>query len=248
MLHVTNNTMKKSALTILVLLILSTIGCGDAYKANKITHEETDTPLACDRENNQYYDFIDTKQCIRPTTYEQLYVLDKFRRMNELAAEDPEKTIEIQINFKHYPTAEEFKAIIDESVERVTYIGMFYPNFANGSGFPTYIRDESITKEQAFQHVMDKNMASAVQLGLEELMIESYGEFNDTMLDGYQIQGARLTMKQGDIADWWLKHISLIRVIQTIISDFDHVQTIFKPDEKVGPEDQSIDWEGVENE
>ncbi len=47
MLHVTNNTMKKSALTILVLLILSTIGCGDAYKAdsnNNIPDENTPCP------------------------------------------------------------------------------------------------------------------------------------------------------------------------------------------------------------
>lgn len=244
MLHVTNTTMKKTTLTILVLLILALSGCGNTYKANN-TNNETNTPLGCDRENNQYYDFIDTKQCIQPTTYEQLYLLDKFRRVNELAAEDPDKVIEIQINFKHYPTAEEFEAILDDSVERVTYIGMFYPNFANGFGFPTYIRDESITKEQAYQHVMAENRASIIQLSLDELMIESYGEFTDSMLNGYQIQGARLTMKQGNIAEWWLKHISLIRVIQTIISDFDHAQTIFKPDEKIGPEEQMIDWEGV---
>jgi hypothetical protein len=174
-------------------------------------------------------------------------VLDKFRRINELAAEDPEKVIKIQVNFKHYPTAEEFEALIDESVERVTYIGMFYPNIANGSGFPTYIRDESITKEQALQHVLDENKVSAIQW-YDHSFAEHYDEFNDSMLDGYQIQGARLTMKQGDLPDWWLKHNSLVRVIQPIISDFDHVQTIFKPDEKIGPEDQSIDWEGVSNE
>ena len=245
--------MKKTTLIIatMALFIFASAGCEETNTAssenenNNVVALETNTPLGCDRDNNRYYDFIETKECLRPTTYEQLYLLDRFRRVNELAAEDPEKVIEIQVNFKHYPTAEEFDALLDENVDRVTYIGMFYPNFANGSGFPTYIRDESITKEQAFQYVMDESRASAVQLSLEELMIESYGEFNDSMLDGYQIQGARLTMKQGDIADWWLKHISLVRVIQTIISDFDHAQTIFKPEEKIGLEEQTIDWEGV---
>ena len=244
--------MKKTTLVIatMALFIFASAGCEETNTAssenenNNAVALETNTPLGCDHDNDRYYDFIETKECLRPTTYEQLYLLDRFRRVNELAAEDPEKVIEIQVNFKHYPTAEEFDALLDENVDRVTYIGMFYPNFANGSGFPTYIRDESITKEQAFQYVMDENRESIIHWH-DHSFSEHYGKFNDSMLDGYQIQGARLTMKQGDIADWWLKHISLVRVIQTIISDFDHAQTIFKPEEKIGLEEQTIDWEGV---
>ena len=250
MLHVTNNTMKKTILIISasILFVFAATGCKDAYKVNPTSSnnntvaQETDTPLGCDRANNLYYDFIETKKCLRPTTYEQLYILDKFRRINELASEDSEKVIEIQVNFKHYPTNEEFESILDNNVERVTYISMFYPNFANGTGFPSYIRDESITKDQAFQYVMRDNRKIAIQWSIDGLA-EHYGEFDNSMLSDYQIQGVRLTMKQGDIPEWWRRHDSLIRVIQPIISDFDHVQTLFKPDETIGSEDQTINWE-----
>ncbi len=244
--------MKKTTLiiTTVALFMFASAGCEETNTAsrennnNDVVAQETNTPLGCDRDSNRYYDFIETKECLRPTTYEQLYVLDKFRRANELAAEDPEKVIEIQVNFKHYPTAEEFEAILDESIKRVTYIGLFFPNFADGSGFPTHIRDEAITKEQAFQYAMDENRVIAKNWSAQGLA-EHYGAFTDSMLEGYQIQGARFSIKQGDIAEWWLRHNSLIRVVQIIISDFDHAQFIFKPEEKIGPEDQSIDWEGV---
>lgn len=50
MLHVTNTTMKKTSLTILVLLILPLAGCGDAYKANSSENNNTITTQQTDKE------------------------------------------------------------------------------------------------------------------------------------------------------------------------------------------------------
>ncbi len=52
-------------------------------------------------------------------------------------------------------------------------------------------------------------------------------------------------MKAKEIPEWWINHMSLVRVVQTIVSDIDAAQTLYKPEETIGPEDQTINWEEV---
>lgn len=53
MLQVTNTTMKKTTLTILVLLILALGGCGDAYKANNSS--ENNNTIATQQTDKEYF-------------------------------------------------------------------------------------------------------------------------------------------------------------------------------------------------
>lgn len=249
MLHVTNITMKKTALIIMALSLfaLATTGCEDAYKAsssenNNTVVQETNTPLGCDRDNDQYYDFIETKECLRPTTYEQLYILDRFRNVYQVAKDNPEQVIEIQVAFKQYPSEEEFNALVDEDVDQVKRILIYYPSYAGGMTAPSMITDSSIAKEDALQWVLSNDIQRFSQ---DTTLNEAFGGFDQSMVSDYQLYGVNLTMKAKEVPEWWLNHVALVRVVQTIVSDFDAAQTLYKPEETIGSENQLINWEEI---
>ena len=241
--------MKKTTLIIatMALFIFASAGCEETNTAssenendNNTVALETNTPLGCDHDNDRYYDFIETKECLRPTTYEQLYILDRFRDAYQFAQDNPEQKIEIQVAFKRYPSEEEFNTLIDEKVSEVRRITMYYPSYAGGTTAPAIITDPSITKDTALQWVLNNHLHLFSQ---DTTVNEAYGEFEQSMVSDYQLYGVNLTMKAKEIPEWWINHISLVRVVQTIVSDIDAAQTLYKPEETIGPEDQTINWE-----
>lgn len=210
-----------------------------AGEKSKLTGE-TNTPLGCDKANNRYYDFIETKECLRPVTYEQLYILDRFRDAYKFAQDNPEQTIEIQVAFNRYPSEEEFNALIDEKVSEVRRIAIYYPSYAGGTTAPSVITDASITKDTALQWVLNNHLQRFSQ---DTTLNEAYGEFEQSMVNKYQLYGVNLTMEAKEIPEWWVNHMSLVRVVQPIVSDLDAAQTLYKPEETIGSEDQTIHWE-----
>lgn len=254
MLHVTNNTMKKITFIIatLALFIFATAGCKDAYKAtssnNNSVAQGTDTPLSCDRENDQYYDFIETKKCLRPVTYEQLYILDKFRFFNQLASETPDEVIKIRIGFTEFLDAETYENLIvkEEKILELITVGLHFPDLdENGLGGPYTPRsNETVSREDMLQAALEYERAIFSDL-YRDPNANTDPLYAQEDMQNFGIPIVEVTMKTSDIPVWWEGHKEKVRFIQPLITDIDPVQSPYYPNIPIVPRgfDPVIDWD-----
>jgi len=223
------------------------VGCnndkGSTHIQNNTTFVETNTPLGCDKENDRYYDFLETKQCLRPTTKEQQYILYRYRWVNEVAKDTPDNIIKIRVGFKQGLTSQQYESLIvgESKVLEIKNIDLFYPDL-DVNGLPSHFilrTGEVVARENmlnaAKQDAADTFLTITLSNGLPQYVQEDMQNFGITIVE--------VTMKASEVPQWWDDHKDQIRYIQTIITDMDSIQIPFSPRYQIGGEDQIINWD-----
>jgi hypothetical protein len=209
---------------------------------NNTTFVETNTPLGCDKANDRYYDFQETKKCLRPTTKEQQYILYRYQWVNEVAKDTPNDIIKIRVGFKDYLTSQQYQTLIVEEgkILEIKEIDLFYPDLdKNGLGGNFGLRTGQI--------VARENMLSAAHQDFIETFSmvggTGYPQYAQEDMQNFGIAIVEVTMKASEVPQWWDDHKDQVRFIQTIITDMDSIQTPFYPSIVIGGENQVINWD-----
>ncbi len=251
MFHLTTHIMKKTTkiFALFAIVIFMMTGCKTVIE---IPFVESNTPLGCDRQNDRYYDFIETEECLRPTTYEQLYILDKFRFFSQYAKDHPEEVIKIRVGFNTSLDATTYEQMIvaEEKIIDLTKIDLYYPLLdERGLGVsysPAYSQDsfETITRNDMLQaaHEYAVSIFSGLYYNVAEKTDPLY---NREDMETYSIDIVEVTMKASEIPTWWQDNKTNVRYIQPLITDIDPVQTPYRPGIQIVPrgKDPEIDWD-----
>ena len=209
---------------------------------NNTTFVETNTPLGCDKANDRYYDFQETKQCLRPTLKEQLYILDRYRWVNQVAKDTPNDIIKIRVGFKDYLTSDQYQTLIvnESKILEIKTVDLFYPDL-DVNGLPSHFilgTGQVVAREDmlnaAKQDAADAFLTITLSSGSPQYVQEDMQNFGIDIVE--------VTMKASEVPQWWDDHKGQVRFIQTIITDMDSVQTPFYPGYQIGGEDQTINW------
>jgi hypothetical protein len=203
---------------------------------NNTAFVETNTPLGCDKANDRYYDFQDTKTCIRPTLKEQQYILYRYQWVNQVAKDTPNDIIKIRVGFKDYLTSQQYQTLIVEEskVLEIKTIDLFYPDLdKDGLGSPFRLGTGQVVARADMLNAAHQDSVETFS------MVGIYAQAN---MQNFGIDIVEVTMKASEVPQWWDDHKDQIRFIQTIITDMDSIQTPFSPEYPIGGEDQVIDW------
>jgi len=234
------------------LLIMAT-GCEDAdggiggtfrpdNNSNNTTFVETNTPLGCDNSIDHYFDFQDTKTCIRPTTKEQQYILYRYQWVNQVAKDTPNDIIRIRVGFKDYLTQDQYQTLIvnEPKIVEIKEISLFYPDLdVNGLPSNFGLRTGQVV---AREDMLEAAKQDAAEIFLTIILENGLPQYAQEDMQNFGIAYVEVTMKTSEVPQWWDDHKDQIRYIQTLLTDMDYVQTPFYPNYAIGDGDQVIDW------
>lgn len=182
------------------------------------------TPLGCSKENGRYFDYA-TKNCVTPTTMDQLHILSRYRYVHEIALRTG--PIEYRINFRLLISPTTLRALLAElGPISITYFSLHFPRLHGGVTIghvfiPPHSIDD-VEMDLIIQKITAVSTASKVERAEYVKALRDGGA--TTYLIGILADPKKMP-------DWWTRHRDIVRLIQPILTDLDRVQRSIPPDE-----------------